>query len=302
LTAAGPTEPGVSDVPDVPDMPDEAPSVGETPSVGEALAANRAWWDAAVPVHLASDFYDVEGWLAQGRGPRAREAAVLGDVHGLDLVHLQCHFGKDTLAWARAGATVTGLDFSPAAVDAARELADRAGIADRADFVCAPVTSAVDALGGRTFDIVYVSLGALCWLPAIDAWAAQVAELLRPGGRLFLHEVHPLSMALADEDLTVVYPYFEQAAPYANTETGTYADATATEALPGDTTYGWNHGLGEIVGALLGRGLRLDLLDEHDWTSFARFPWLVETGEEEFVTPADRIRVPLSFTLVASRP
>ncbi len=148
---------------------------------------------------------------------------------------------------------------------------------------------------------MYVSLGALCWLPSIAEWADQVAALLRPGGRLFLHEVHPLSMALADVDLTVVYPYFEQPEPYADSEAGTYADATATEALPGDPTYGWNHGLGEIVGALLARGLRLDRLDEHDWTSFARYPWLVRRGTEEFVVPEGRLRVPLSFTLVATR-
>jgi SAM-dependent methyltransferase len=273
----------------------------DAPSADDALAANRAWWDAAVPVHLGSDFYDVEGWLEEGRGPKPREAALLGDVTGLELVHLQCHFGKDTLSWARAGAGVTGLDFSPTAVDAARSLAARAGLADRADFVCAPVADAVDALGGRTFDIVYVSLGALCWLPRIDQWAAQVGALLRPGGRLFLHEVHPMSTALADDDLTVVYPYFEESAPYADSQAGTYADTTATEALPGEVTYGWNHSLGEIVGALLGQGLRLDLLDEHDWTSFPRYPWLVETGEERFVMPEDRVRVPLSFTLLASR-
>ena len=267
----------------------------------DAHDANRAWWDAAVPVHLASDFYDVEGWLAGERGPKPREVAVLGDVTGLDLVHLQCHFGKDTLGWARAGATVTGLDFSGAAIDAARDLADRAGLSGRADFVCAPVADAVTALDGRRFDLVYVSLGALCWLPRIEEWADQVAALLRPGGRLFLHEVHPVSMALADDDLTVVYPYFEQAEPYADAEPGTYADPSATEALPGDPTYGWNHGLGEIVGALLSRGLRLDLLDEHDWTSFRRYPWLVETEEELFVVPEGRLRVPLSFTLVATK-
>ena len=270
-------------------------------SPAEPLAANRHWWDSTVPVHLASAFYDVEGWLADGRGPREREAAVLGDVTGLDLVHLQCHFGKDTLSWARAGARVTGLDFSEPAIDAARSLAERAGLADQADFVCAPVSEAVDALGGRTFDIAYVSLGALCWLASITEWAAQVAGLLRPGGRLFLHEVHPVSQALADTDLTIVYPYFEEAVPYRDAEAGTYADPEATDALPGDPTYSWNHGIGEIIGALLAAGLRIDLVDEHDWTSFQRFPWLVQTGEEEFVVPDGHLRVPLSFTLVASR-
>ncbi len=226
---------------------------------------------------------------------------MLGDVTGLDLVHLQCHFGKDTLSWARAGARVTGLDFSDAAVDAARDLAVRAGLDDRAEFVCAPVAEALATLGSERYDIVYVSLGALCWLPSVAEWALQVAGLLRPGGRLFLHEVHPLSLALAGDDLTVVHPYFEEPAPLRDTEAGTYADPTATDVLPGDPTYGWSHGLGETLGALVTAGMRVDLLDEHDWTSFRRFPWLVETGEEEFVAPEGHLRVPLSFTLLATR-
>jgi 2-polyprenyl-3-methyl-5-hydroxy-6-metoxy-1,4-benzoquinol methylase len=282
--------------------PAESVPAAEVVPVQVAQEANRRWWQAAVPVHLASDFYDVEGWLADGRGPRPREVEVLGDVAGLDLVHLQCHFGQDTLAWARAGATVTGLDFSEVAIAAARGLAERAGLADRADFVCAPVAEATSALGGRSFDVVYVSLGALCWLPSVDEWAEQVAGLLRPGGRLFLHETHPLSMALADDDLTVVYTYFEDVAPYADNQAGRYADQTATEALPGDTTFGWNHGLGELVGSLIGRGLRIDRLDEHDWTSSKRFPWLVEVAEEGFVIPEGHLRIPLSFTLVAAKP
>ncbi len=287
-------------------MGDDETAAGSVPVAGvvpahEAQEANRRWWEAAVPVHLASDFYDVDGWLADGRGPRPREVEALGDVAGLDLVHLQCHFGKDTLAWARAGATVTGLDFSEAAIAAARDLAERAGLADRADFVCAPVAEATSALGGRSFDVVYVSLGALCWLPSVDEWAEQVAGLLRPGGRLFLHETHPVSMALADDDLTLVYSYFEDVAPYADNHAGSYADQSATEALPGDTTFEWNHGLGEIIGSLIGRGLRIDRLDEHPWTSSQRFPWLVKVAEEGFVIPEGRLRVPLSFTLVATK-
>ncbi len=267
----------------------------------DPIAANLHWWNRAVPVHLASGFYDVEDWLTSGRGPRERETAVLGDVTGLDLVHLQCHFGKDTLGWARAGARVTGLDFSVTAVAAARELAARAGLADRAEFVCSPVADAVVALGGGRFDVVYVSLGALCWLPSVTEWATQVAGLLRPGGRLFVHDTHPVAMALDDRDLTVAYTYFEEPRPYRDTEAGSYADPTATGALPGHPRFVWNHGIGEIHGALVGAGLRIDLLDEHDWTSSRRFPWLVETGEEVFETPGGHIRVPLSFTLLATR-
>lgn len=280
----------------------DPPGTGVPVGHDAAQAANRRWWDAAVPVHVDSDFYDVDGWLATGRGPRRHEIDVFGDVAGLDLVHLQCHFGKDTLAWARAGATVTGLDFSAPAIAAARDLAGRAGLADRSEFVCAPVSGATTALGGRTFDIVYVSLGALSWLPSVDEWAGQVAGLLDSGGRLFLHDVHPLSLALDDDELTIAWTYFEEPVPYRDTPVGSYADPGAGDALAGGETFSWNHGIGETVAALLGRGLRIDRLDEHDWTSFPRFPWLVAADDERYVIPAGRPRVPLSFTLVASRP
>ena len=132
--------------------------------------------------------------------------------------------------------------------------------------------------------MVYVSLGALCWLPSVDEWAAQVAGLLA-ARRAPVPPRGPSAQPGPGRRRPPAWsaPYFEEAEPYEDTEPGTYADPTATEALPGDPTYGWNHGIGEIVGALLGRGLRLDHLEEHDWTSFPRFPWLVETGEEEFV-------------------
>ena len=135
------------------------------------------------------------GWQRDQPGPRRYEAEAIGDVSGLRLLHLQCHFGLDTLAWARAraGARVTGLDFAPSAVAAARGIARRAGLAERAEFVCADVYDAVGALGHAEFDIVYVSLGALCWLPRVERWAAQVGALVAPGGRFYLHDGHPLS-------------------------------------------------------------------------------------------------------------
>ena len=274
---------------------------GETgpQDVGPALAQNRASWDERVPVHVASDFYDVEGWLRAERGPRAEEAAALGDVHGLDLVHLQCHFGRDTLAWARAGARVTGLDFSEPAIAEARELARRAGLEDRATFVCADVHDAVEALGGATFDVVYVSLGALCWLPSGERWAAVAGALARSGGRLFIHDVHPLADAFGEDDLVIENTYFEQAAPYVDDSGFTYTDGTYTLSM--GRNYSWSHGIGETVTALLGQGFVLERLEEHDWTSFARFPWLVRQDDQHYTIPPDRPRVPLSFSLVARR-
>ncbi len=261
-------------------------------------AANRANWDDRVPVHLASRFYDVEGWLDGRPGPRAREVRALGGVAGLDLVHLPCHIGLDTLAWADAGARVTGLDFSAPAVAAARDLARRAGLEARATFVTADVHDAVAVLGAGRFDIVYVSLGALCWLPSVDRWADQVAGLLRPGGRLHLHDVHPLAWALADDSRTVEHTYFEEPDPFVADSPATYTDAV--RPLIHTRSFEWNHGLGEVVGALVDRGLRIDSLVEHDWTVHQRFPWLVEAAPGEWTSPPGTPRLPLTFTVVAT--
>lgn len=145
------------------------------------LEANLVNWNSRVRVHVESRFYDVEGWLLRTPGPPSREIEALGDLEGKTLVHLQCHFGMDTMQWARAGATVTGLDFSPASIDEAISLAERAGLSERASFVCANIYDAPQALSGKRFDVVYVSLGALCWLPDVTAWGGVVADLLAPG-------------------------------------------------------------------------------------------------------------------------
>lgn len=268
--------------------------------MGSRFDANRANWDERTEIHVSSDFYDVEGWLEAGTGPREYEKDALGDVDGLRLLHLQCHFGQDTLSWARAGAIVTGLDFSPSAIDAARELARRAGLEDRSTFVCSNVYDASEALGDQTFDVVYVSLGALCWLPEIDGWARQVGALVAPGGRFYIHDGHPLSWSLADEEPVFEYTYFEEREPYVDDSEETYADLTAT--LSNRRTYEWNHSIGEIVNALIAQGLTIVSLVEHDWTVWRRFPWLIDNGEGAWTTPPHMPRLPLTFSILASRP
>lgn len=202
----------------------------------EQLAANRANWDERVPIHLASDFYDVEGWLAERPGMEPWEREALGDVTDLDVVHLQCHFGLDTLALADDGARVTGVDFSPAAVAAARDLADRAGLGHRARFVEADVLDASTALAPDRYDLVYVTLGSLCWLPDVTAWARQVAALLRPGGRLYLHDGHPLTFALAEDEPSVERTYFQEPQPFIGDDGGTYTDGDPSLTSTGRTT------------------------------------------------------------------
>jgi SAM-dependent methyltransferase len=277
--------------------PESEPSTNDPTTA--PLAANLRSWDERVPIHLASRFYDVNRWLQDRPGPRAQELEALGDVVGLDLVHLQCHFGLDTLAWADAGAQVTGLDFSQAAIEAARELAVRAGLEERSTFVCANVYDAAMVLAPRTFDIVYVSLGALHWLPSVGKWADQVAALARPAGRLYLHDTHPLPWSLDNDSPTLRYTYFEESEPFADDSDETYTDAD--RPLTNTRTYEWNHSIGEVVTALIDRGFRIDHLAEHDWTVHQRFPWLIEASAGRWVAPTGQPRLPLTFTVVATR-
>ena len=264
------------------------------------LESNLLNWNSRVSVHAKSRFYDVEGWLHNAPGPPPREVEALGDLAGKTLVHLQCHFGMDTLSWAIAGTNVTGLDFSIAAIDEANSLAERAGLSERASFVCANVYDALEALQRKRFDVVYVSLGSLCWLPDVATWGGIVADLLAPGGRLYLHDTHPFASCLDADGERVVYGYFEDHDdPQIFDSTSTYTDGEELSAI---RTYEWNHSIDEIVAALLGHGLVLDSLTEHDWTAFQQFPWLEENGSGSFVVPEGRPRIPLSFTILAHAP
>lgn len=262
----------------------------------EHLETNRALWDERVPIHVASRFYDVDGFRAGRDTLQPFERAEVGDVAGRSLVHLQCHFGMDTLSWARSGARVTGLDFSVPAIEQARRLADEVGV--DAEFVVANVYDAVAALERRQFDIVYVGIGSLCWLPDVAAWAAVVAALLRPGGRLYLADGHPFTATLADEDLTVANSYFSPV-PQVWDEPGTYADLGA--ATRHNRSYEWVHPLGEIVNALLENGLRLEFLHERDYGLFRRWPFLERHDDGTYRMPAGMPSVPMMYSLMASR-
>jgi SAM-dependent methyltransferase len=267
------------------------------PANAEWLAANKAMWDERVPIHTKSRFYDVEGFLAGKETLRAFELAEVGPVDGKSLVHLQCHFGLDTLSWARHGARVSGLDFSQPAVEAARGLAAQIGV--EADFVCSNVYAATEAFGGRQFDVVYTGLGALTWLPDITAWAKVAASLVKPGGFLYLAEFHPTSDIFADTELTAAYDYFHTE-PKVWTEPGTYTDGD--QATQNNLSYDWTHPIGEVVTALIGAGLRLEFLHEHGYTLFARWPFLEHAeGSDEYHLPAGTPTLPLMYSLRASK-
>ena len=270
----------------------------------EYLAINRANWDERAPAHARSPDYAVDRFIED---PTFLSDVVrfdmdrLGDIAGLTGVHLQCHIGTDTVSLARLGAQMTGLDFSSLSLQEARRLAERAHAPVR--FVEAQVYQALDVLEPESFDLVYTGIGALCWLPDIARWAGTVAGLLRPGGRLFVREMHPM-LATIDEsrtDLIVVeYPYFERAEPMVFDDSGTYV-ATETE-FAATKTHEWSHGLGETISALLDAGMQLTELAEHDSVPWQALPGRMTQNEHGEWRLTDRPwRLAASFTLQARR-
>ncbi|MFQ5696893.1 MAG: class I SAM-dependent methyltransferase [Myxococcota bacterium] len=263
--------------------------------------ANLAQWNEAVPVHVAADAYDVAGFLAGRTTLHPREIAELGDVRGKTLLHLQCHFGMDTLSWARRGARVTGLDFSEPALEAARQLAAEAGLDAR--FVHSELYDA-PCVVAETFDIVYTGIGALNWLPDIRGWARVAADFVEPGGVLYIHEFHPILATLDDErtdaQLVIARPYFEQPEPLRWDDPRDYADP---EARLGNTiTYEWNHGLGEVATSLIDAGLAIELLHEHATCASQVLPALVHREDGWWELPEGTERLPLMYSIRARRP
>lgn len=265
-------------------------------------SVNRAHWDERAPAHAASPDYAFERFPEPDYlSPEVRfDLPRLGSLDGVAGIHLQCHIGTDTVSLARLGARMTGLDFSGASLREARRLAEIARV--QVEYHEADVYDAPGLLGQGRFDLVYTGMGALCWLPKIDRWASGVAALLRSGGRLFMREVHPVLWSLALEgspgDLRIEAPYFERDDPTVLDLPGTYVQSDAV--LTQTTTHEWNHGMGEIVTALLAHGLTLAQLIEHDSVPFDALPGkmqAVANGEWQLI---DRpYRLPHSYTLQA---
>ncbi|GAB3298166.1 class I SAM-dependent methyltransferase [Hymenobacter humi] len=260
-------------------------------------ALNRELWNARTRHHLASDFYAVEAFKAGASSLKNIELNLLGDVAGLRILHLQCHFGQDTLSLARMGAWVTGVDFSEEAIAAARRLSAELGVA--AEFICCDVHELPAYLPDAQFDVVFTSYGVLTWLPDLTAWAGLVARYLRPGGRLVLAEFHPVVWMYSDDFTRLQYSYFRRA-PIVETEVGTYADRTAALTHQSVT---WNHALSEVIGSLLGQGLRLDDFQEYDFSPYDFVPPHAQpVGDGTFRIGALGDGVPLVFSVVATRP
>ena len=266
--------------------------------------SNRRLWDAWTAINAASEFYDVASFRDERRPIRLAdyELAEVGEVAGKRLLHLQCHFGLDTLSWARVGAVVTGADFSPEAIALARRLA--AELAIPATFIESDLYELPDRLDG-TFDVVYTSRGVLGWLPDVERWARVVAHFVAPGGTFYITEIHPVAQAFENEgvapgELRLLYPYWTHREPLRFEVHGSYADRQApTDGL---VEYGWDHSLGEIVTALVDAGLRIEFLHEFDFVDWP-MDFLVQSPDGRWRLPPEVSgELPLFFSVLATRP
>ncbi|NNN02728.1 MAG: class I SAM-dependent methyltransferase [Acidimicrobiaceae bacterium] len=265
------------------------------------LEVNRRWWDEAARLHVDTELYPLAEIVAGLDPRRPFEDEEFGEVDGLDLLHLQCHLGTDTLGWARRGARVTGYDLSGESLRVARELFARSGVPG--NFVEGPVTEAVERLGEESFDVIYTGIGALNWLADLTEWAKVVWSLLRPGGRLYLVEFHPLLGVLREEE-PVLEPsadYFYDPAGLVSSDPGDYAAFGAVREH--STAVEWQHHLGAVIQSLLRVGLRLEYFAEHDGMSFAPWPEMERLeGQLRWRLGEGRPRLPLEYSLIAHRP
>ncbi len=256
---------------------------------------NRSLWDLKTDIHLRSEFYDLDGFR-KGRCSLPRiDLEGLGEVRGKKVLHLQCHFGQDTLSLARMGAEVTGVDFSGKAIEAARRLADELGLAAR--FIECNVYD-LPALLDEAFDLVYTSWGVLGWLPDLGRWAEVVGRYVRPGGRFFMAEFHPVLYLFDWERREVAFDYFNRGTAWEEEHEGTYADPDAPIR---HKEYFWCHSLDEVIQPLIDQGLRLQRFREYDYSPWNCFPHLVERAPGEYVFDFKGLRLAHAFSLDMAR-
>ena len=256
-------------------------------------------WDEWADVHWGSDFYDVEGFKRGDERLDDFEPSEVGDVSGKTLLHLQCHFGIDSLSWVRRGATVTGVDFSPRAIELAQRLAREAGLEAR--FIRSDLGGLPDLLD-ETFDVVYTSKGVLGWLPDLAAWGRVAAHFVRPDGIFYINEFHPIAWVFDDraDRLRLKYPYFPRAEPLVLPVQGTYADPEAdTQAK---VEYGWTFSMGSVVTALADAGLTIEFLRERPSAPAQVLALYVQREDGRWYLPDDvEGELPLSFSLRARK-
>ncbi len=252
------------------------------------LKTNKASWNKRTEIHLTSKFYDVEGFLQGNTSLQKIELEELGDVSGKSLLHLQCHFGLDTLSWARLGANVTGVDLSSTAIEKAQALSRQAGL--KGNFICADVYGFGES-SQEQYDVVFTSYGAVCWLPDIERWAAVAAGSLKPGGTFYMAEFHPFY------DIFSGYSYFHKPEPDVE-EVGTYTENSQGET---STLAVWGHPISDVFNALLKAGIQVTQLNEYPYSPYNCFEGMVEREKGKFYLTHKDQDIPLVYTIKGTK-
>jgi 2-polyprenyl-3-methyl-5-hydroxy-6-metoxy-1,4-benzoquinol methylase len=252
--------------------------------------ANKEAWNKRTGVHKDSAFYDIETFKSGKTSLKPIEQKELGEVSGKSLLHFQCHFGLDSLSWAREGADVTGIDFSEDAIEYARQLSEELNIP--ADFICCNIYDLPQHLS-KTFDIVFTSYGVLGWLPDLDKWAKTIAHFVKPGGIFYLIEFHPV-VWMMDEHFEKIKCYYHNAETISEIQTGTYADKDATIEYE---EHSWNHSLSEVVNALIKNGLQIQFLNEFSFSCYKCFDRLIEGEDGYWRVKGLENKIPMMYSI-----
>lgn len=256
------------------------------------LEINKNSWNAKVEPHLQSEFYFVEEFLKGRTSLNSIELDILGDISGKKILHLQCHFGQDSISLSRMGAEVTGIDLSDKAIDEAKKLAEKCGT--NTQFIYSDVYNLPNVLNEK-FDIVFTSYGTIGWLPDMDKWAEVIAHFLQPNGKFIMAEFHPVVWMFDDDFKEIGYNYFNDGA-IVETFEGTYADRKADLK---QEYVNWNHGLGEVLQALLNKNLNLKTFKEFDYSPYACFKNVEEFEKGKFRIPHLGNKIPMVYALEA---
>ncbi|WP_106917673.1 class I SAM-dependent methyltransferase [Chryseobacterium aurantiacum] len=258
------------------------------------LEINRNSWNNRTESHLKSEFYDLKGFLNGNSSLNDIELNLLGDLKGKSVLHLQCHFGQDTISLSRLGADATGVDLSDKAIESARQLA--LDTQSNTNFVCCDIYDLPNHLD-QQFDIVYTSYGTIGWLPDLDKWAKVISQFLKPGGQFIFVEFHPVVWMFDDNFETIGYRYFNSGA-IVETESGTYADRNAEIT---QSYVMWNHGLSEVINSLIKNGLEINNLDEFDYSPYNCFNKTIEFEPKKYRIEHLDNKIPMVYSVTATK-
>lgn len=254
---------------------------------------NKKLWNEKTDIHLKSDFYEMDDFRKGKSSLKPIELELLGDIKGKSILHLQCHFGQDSLSLAKLGAKVTGLDISDKSIETARQLNDELGL--DAKFVCSDVYSAKDHINEK-FDIVFTSYGTIGWLPDMDKWADIIAHFMKPDGKFIFVELHPAIWMYNDTFDKIEFSYFN-VEPIIEVIPGTYAEQEAEIAME---EIGWNHPLSEVMTSLMNQDLRLQHFEEFDYSPHKCFKGMIEKAPGQYIIEAMGNKLPMTYSLVMS--